>query len=96
MTYSQQGDELFFETDALPKGVKAVKSGVIIQSPVTGHAHRLKTGKLFKLGEAFYVKAPATVVHEEHDPIDLSNGVYEVKTVQEYDHLTEESRNVID
>ena len=34
--------------------------------------------------------------HEEHDPITLPQGLYRVRIVREFDHLTQRTRNVVD
>lgn len=97
--YLQQGDELLFKTAKLPKGLKVDKTCDLMRSPVTGHCHKLKGAELFrgKNGERFILaKKKASLVHEEHNTVVIEKGAYEVKTVQEYDHFEEESRNVID
>lgn len=100
--YLQQGDELLFKTKKLVtifKSLKHDKTGALMKSPVTGHCHKLNNGKLYRSKEGVrYVESAgkATLTHEEHNPIKVPKGFYEVKTVQEYDHFEEESRNVID
>ena len=94
--YFQQGDELFFSGAELPKGAKKFPSGILMKSPVTGHAHRAKKGQVYRTETDRFVKGPAIIAHEEHGDLMLPKGIYAVKTVQEYDHLTEESRSVID
>jgi len=95
--YAQQGDQLFFKTETLPSiPMEHVKDGVLVLSPVTGHAHRVVGGLVQKSGSQFFITGPAQVFHEEHKTLDIPEGHWRMDTVQEFDHLTEEARNVID
>lgn len=97
MGFYQQGDQLFKPHQEKPKHVTLVENGVLVASPVTGHAHRAKDGKVWKSDDgSMFVEGPATIVHEEHGDINLPEGLYFMDTVREYDHLTEETRNVVD
>ena len=42
------------------------------------------------------VLSPTRVTHEEHNPIDLEPGVYEVGRVREWDYLASMARTVAD
>jgi hypothetical protein len=95
--YWQTGDYLYFKTASIPSKRKKRSSGVIIKSPVTGHAHVVVGGSLLVTEDKrMFIKGPATLKHEEHKDLSLPKGYFEVKQVQEYDHLLEESRAVID
>jgi len=39
---------------------------------------------------------PATITHEEHDPIQVPSGDYSISQVQEFDYLSMEARRVVD
>lgn len=39
---------------------------------------------------------PATITHEEHNPIQIPNGDYEVSQVREFDYISLEARRVVD
>tara|TARA_R110002012_G_scaffold8195_6_gene37852 strand:- start:22848 stop:23261 length:414 start_codon:yes stop_codon:yes gene_type:complete len=39
---------------------------------------------------------PATITHEEHNPIQIPNGDYSVSQVREFDYISLESRRVVD
>jgi len=78
-----------------------VQDGTVALGTATGHRHRVvgEGVKVFKASEGVcLIEAPngAQVVHEEHDTIDLPPGEYETDNVQEFDHLAEESRAVLD
>lgn len=99
MQYRQTGDLLYFTEAKLPRGLKEIKTGVLLHSDNTGHSHILKNGKLFKAKDNvmwIFVPRKAVLKHEEHNDLELPKGVYRVQRVMEYDHLLEESRAVID
>lgn len=86
----RQGDLLFIETTTVQG---SYRSGLdILKSSVTGHSHRLSQGKIY-VNEStsfsnpgnFYLKldGPAQVTHEEHGPIPLTPGVWEVRRQKE-------------
>jgi|TARA_B100001540_G_C15793019_1_gene636355 hypothetical protein len=64
---------------------------------------------LFKSGESYsrnpnsdtpdfmrIENGPATITHEEHDPIQIPSGDYSVSQVREFDYLSLEARRVVD
>ena len=73
----------------------------LAEGEVTGHFHEA-TGadvSLYQLGhDLVYLDAPSgsLVTHQEHAPIQLPPGTYSRRIVQEYDHLAEEARSVVD
>jgi hypothetical protein len=98
----QQGDVLF-KIAELPKGesVEEINDGIVARGEATGHAHRVRMAppiKLFIIKAALYLVALDTAVidHEEHKKIELPPGTYLISHVREYDHFTEEARNVTD
>ena len=38
----------------------------------------------------------ATLIHEEHNPVEVPPGKYVVRIVREFDHITRRARNVTD
>lgn len=93
MDIYRQGDVYIIKKDKIDKPMKAVKEMVLAEGEVTGHAHRLKPQaggsiQVFKneLDMAFKVEEKAAIVtHEEHAPIELDPGYYEVYIQREYD-----------
>lgn len=76
-------------------------TGHILEGEVTGHIHRLSdldAAEVFECGEGLYLNVTAeggvSVVHEEHKPVILSPGNYEVVRQREYS--PEAIRNVTD
>lgn len=105
MRQYQQGDVLFAEVDGVPAGARAVAargtSYVLVEGETTGHAHTVEAApevELFEADGVLYLrtKTGATVEHQEHHPITLAPGAYEVGRVQEYDYDAEERRAVMD
>jgi hypothetical protein len=92
----RQGDVLLVRMDGQkPEAQETVKDGVLARGEATGHAHRiapedLQAGKakVFYMAEPrrMIVEAfePVRLVHEEHKPITLAPGVYEVRLQREY------------
>lgn len=83
----RQGDVLIEEVSSIPKKAKVDRTNILVYGESTGHAHRLNDGVLFALGEDKYVQAldGTKVTHEEHDTIELPEGVYKVIRQREYD-----------
>ncbi len=88
MVQLRQGDVFLERVDGLPEGAKPVKGLVLAEGEATGHAHRVTGGRarLFdSAGKRFLrVSGTATLAHEEHAPLALARGVYEVRRQREY------------
>lgn len=83
----RQGDVLIRKIDSLPKvKLSEVINGVLVYGEVTGHAHRIRGGKVYKHKDNMYLNVgkTATIVHEEHKPIQLDRGYYSVIRQREY------------
>jgi hypothetical protein len=102
MKYVSQGDVNFRRVNRQNlAGGKRVADGVIARGEVTGHSHRLAEldaaelyqmdgGKmLLRVGEE-----GVSIVHEEHRPVELPMGDYEVVIDREY--ADEGERPVVD
>jgi hypothetical protein len=109
MKLYRQGDVLFRQIKALPKGEKKKReNATVAYGEVTGHSHQLATedrevAEVLEIGEGLYVhvtaagvriEGGATIVHEEHGPITLPPGNYEVTIQREYS--PESIRSVVD
>lgn len=88
---------------ALPTGERkrvSTKRCVLAEGEVTGHAHRVEDdeAELVEIGGRMLLvlERAATVTHEEHKPVTLEPGVWEIGRVQEYDYLSQMTRNVAD
>jgi len=97
MPFLQTGDVLYHSRKTLPSGLEKIKGGLIHQG--RDHPHTIEGAfALWKKGEALFIEAvePCALKHPEHKTVMLPPGIYEKGVVQEYDHLLEESRAVID
>jgi hypothetical protein len=99
----RQGDVLFKKVKAVPVGGKARKSGHILEGEATGHIHRVAEAQLAEAevldcGAGLFMRVSGeggvSIVHEEHNPILLPPGNYEIVRQREYS--PEEIRNVED
>ena len=99
----RQGDVLFREVSQIPDGGKKRASGHIIEGEVTGHIHRvadpqLVEAEVLEVGEKLFVSVSQeggiSIIHEEHNPIVLPPGNYEVIRQREYS--PQEIHNVAD
>jgi hypothetical protein len=94
----RQGDIYFVKLDEeIDSGNAApVKSGIIAKGETTGHAHRVSPSSIAEgallclVGRSMFLRsleAGATIVHDEHGPIELPRGSYAVVAQQEFDGL---------
>ncbi len=99
----RQGDVLLELVDeAKAKGAKAVKQKgdrvILAYGEATGHHHAvpLAEAALLAKGAERFLRVPkqGTLSHEEHGPIRLPSGTYEVTIQREY--APGEIRNVLD
>ena len=99
-TIWRQGDVFVITTAALPKIGRTERRPVLAEGEVTGHAHRLQdptSAHVFSIGKNLYLEVlsdSATVVHEEHGPITVPRGEYEIRIQREYS--PQEIRRVVD
>jgi len=107
MALYQQGDVLVQTVDEIPADAKKLApdqhKNTLAVGEVTGHAHRV-LGKvdIFRQGNTLtgdvFMSVPKRIAiqHEEHKPIALPKGLYQISRVREYDHFAEEVRRVAD
>ena len=79
---ARQGDLLLIYLDKLPKGLKKKNNKVLVHSDSTQHDHTLVKGTVYTKGEKIYINVPkdTQIVHtEEHAPVNVPSGVYEVR-----------------
>jgi hypothetical protein len=105
----QQGDTLYeasaTELAVMPEGdrkkVQRTKRGIVIaEGEHNGHAHVIEDdeAELIQIGERMLLilTKPATVKHDEHGPISLEPGIWEIGRVREKDWLNDMVRTVAD
>lgn len=101
MNMWQQGDVIGRKVATIPATAKRKEGRAIVAyGEVTGHCHEVigEGVEVYEENGTLYVSAPhgGRIQHEEHKPIDLPPGNYEIGIVREYDHFAEEARNVAD
>lgn len=97
----QQGDVLMRGVAEIPSpAIRKSGRAILAFGEVTGHCHEaIGDGvEAYESDGVLYLSAPsgATVQHEEHKPITLPPGNYQIGIVREYDHFAEEARRVAD
>src|SRR4051812_43297890 len=89
----RQGDLLLVPVAEVAKYTPEVRSGrlVLLRGEATGHAHVIEDERASLHGvwgsERYLVvdgSSPVMLVHEEHDPLPIAPGVYEVRRQREY------------
>lgn len=96
MKIYQQGD-ILLKSCGKPNNITKLKTDVLWKGESNHHKLRGK----FMIGHddrsKFFVHSKGCeLIHEEHKTIKIPEGFYELGIVQNYDHFTEESHNVID
>lgn len=97
----KEGSVLDGRSVSFPKDAKKLASLTLAQGTKTGHHHSITKGKatLYDKDGILYLSVEdkqATLNHQEHKPIAIKKGNYEINIVKEYDHFVEEARNVAD
>jgi hypothetical protein len=97
----RQGDVLIRQIKSLPtQKAQPRLTGILAYGEVTGHAHRvedLTQAEVLEVGKSLFLRVGpegVRIVHEEHAPITLPAGNYEVEIQKEYSPA--EIRNVAD
>jgi hypothetical protein len=104
----QHGDILLKRIAVLPWRITPLprRDGKIIvaEGEATGHNHVIESDKatlwvMEQDGETqlyLEVTEPVTITHDEHKPLPIPEGIYEIGRVKEYDYFSEMERRVVD
>lgn len=105
----RQGDVLIVPIKELPKGLKKLEPEngklVLMHGEATGHTHAIAPRKDIKLcviaaNDNKYLVIVgddnAVLFHQEHDPIEIPPGNYEIRRQREYNYWDDEVRYVAD
>jgi len=98
----RQGDILFKKIETLPEGLKIKSDNIVAGGEGSAHVHMLVNGELFQVeySEQKYIRTheDTRLIHEEHLPIKLETGNYEVVRQREYlgPGLVKRERFVVD
>jgi hypothetical protein len=86
----RHGDVLITRIPSLPIGAQPRTGAILAHGELTGHSHRLQQPHAIQLwaqGSELFLEvqaASATLVHEEHQAIELPRGIYRVWRQREY------------
>lgn len=86
----RHGDVLIKRIDRIPLGAQRREGSILAHGEVTGHSHRIQQAEAVQLwsqnNELFLEvkEAIATLIHEEHRAIELTQGFYHVWKQREY------------
>lgn len=97
----RQGDVLIRRIKSLPtQKAQPRLTGILAYGEVTGHAHRVEDpalAEVLEVGKGLFLRVGSEgvrIVHEEHAPVSLPAGDYEIEIQREY--TPAEIRNVED
>ena len=100
---AQQGDVILKKITSLPAGEQKIiarKKLVLAEGETTGHFHGIEESEseLIQIGDKIILNLAkaSTLTHQEHNPIQLEAGMWEVGRVQEYDYFSKMVRQVQD
>ena len=91
--YYQQGDILLFLVNQDTWRGDAPSTKLCHKGD--NHEHHFEH-EVFQDEDLFLLNKETKLLHFEHKTITLPAGIYRKKIVKEFDHFTEEARNVID
>ena len=97
--FLQQGDVIVTKVIGI-KG-KKLNHLTLARGEATGHHHTITEGEaeLYEESGVLFLRViseKATLTHQEHKPIIIEEGEYQIGIVREYSHFDEESRRVQD
>lgn len=86
----RHGDVLIQRIDRLPNYAQRCSGVTLAHGEVTGHSHRIaqpNAVQLWEQGSSLFLEvkaSSATLIHEEHQAIELYHGLYRVWKQREY------------
>lgn len=86
------GDLDIVKVKSIPKEASPIGK-TLAEGETTGHKHMIQgNGQVLVYGEQKYleIKETTQLIHEEHKPITIEKGLYEIKNEMETDWFTQE------
>lgn len=86
----RHGDVLVSQVKSLPPGAHKREGTILAHGELTGHSHRIQQShavQLWGYGDELFLEVKesrASLVHEEHQTIELPQGIYRVWKQREY------------
>lgn len=99
---AQQGDVILKRLAEIPDGERKSigKKRLVLAHGESGHSHVVEDdeAELIQIGDRMILNLEknATVIHEEHAPITLEAGIWEIGRVKEFDYFSMMVRDVVD
>jgi hypothetical protein len=90
MMLYRHGDVLIASVPSLPNQATKRSGTILARGEITGHSHRVQeigAAQLYDFNHQTFLEVKAslaTLVHEEHKPIELPQGIYRVWMQREY------------
>jgi hypothetical protein len=92
-----QGDVFLVKEDKIPENAHMIKPTprgyILATGEATGHAHVIDADiKCYEINGTLYIKndIPVELRHEEHKPLSISPGIWQVGRVKEFDAFKKE------
>jgi hypothetical protein len=98
----QHGDVILQPIPKLPEGAQPQHAHplIVARGEATGHNHVIteKGATIWELKGDLYLEVtePVTITHDEHKPLSIPEGIYQIGRVREYDYFQEMERRVVD
>jgi hypothetical protein len=86
----RHGDVLIQRASSIPEGAERLRHRTLAHGELTGHSHTILEKSdvvLWQSGANLFLQidsVQATVVHQEHSPIEIPRGIYRVWRQREY------------
>jgi len=95
---------MFVPVASIPEDRKKRESGIIMEGEVTGHHHRIADADAAEVFESgwrndVFVQVGekgVSIIHEEHKPVVLPAGTFQVHRAREFDYPAAVTRPVAD
>jgi hypothetical protein len=98
--FYRHGDLLITSADKIPSDAVRSESLTLLEGEITGHHHTLTRGKVWKSVQTpspennylvgfFEVEVPTELTHQEHETVEIPEGVYKFFQQREYDPVQE-------
>lgn len=98
----EQGDVVLVPVGNSTVTGDKIRTNVLQEGEHTGHAHRITKGRAEVFGSngqrnfLRVLKGGATLTHEEHLPVEIGEGDYEIRIVRQKDPFTKLISRVLD
>jgi hypothetical protein len=102
----RHGDLLLMKVDSVPKDASVLNTLTLAEGEATGHHHTITSGQALIYAPATvtddvakYIEVKsktAELTHQEHKPVELTQGAYKLSIEREYNPTDKVIRKVLD